>query len=96
MEKYEGDFKVGDIIELNDPVKWRKEGEDVEILEVTIERKPTAKDFKDVKPANISFGDLYKVYAKIIGQSVTFVERMSAADMMKGSEVVNSLLPDSP
>jgi len=84
-------FTLPHTIVLTIPIQWEKEESPRDTL--TINRRLKAKDFKGIKASDIRFDDMMKLISKVSGESVSFIEELDAADLLKASEVVQSFLP---
>ena len=74
-------------IELEYPVEFGRET----ITAVTIKRRLTGKDMKDI-PADMTFGDIQKIASRVTGLSPAIFEKMDLVDLKKVNEVLSSFL----
>lgn len=84
-------FTVPHTIKLDEPFTYGNE----EVTELVVNRRPKAKDFKGIHTSSMKFDDILRVGSRITGESISKIEELDVADMMKLVEVINSFLPST-
>ena len=78
-------------LKLEHPIQHGSE----KITELTVGRRPKAKDFKGIPAQDILFDHMLVLLGKITGQPPSVIEELDSEDLIPAISLVNDFLPNT-